>query len=232
MSQENSRVVVTVVGKDKVGIIARVANVLAENDANILDISQTIMQDFFTMIMIVDIQNCKVDMAGLKETLDVGTGAGFPGLPLAIMQEGLFVTLSDSLNKRIEFLKEATKELELPNIYLLEGRAEDLGKNELYRENFDYSVARAVSKMSVLLEYTLPFVKVDGYFIAYKGPEYEEELKESKKALEILGGEIEKVYNFKIDEFGMERNIIFIKKTKSTPEKYPRRAGVPAKKPL
>lgn len=173
----------------------------------------------------------ELELSG-KSIIDVGTGAGFPGLPLAIMQKGLFVTLSDSLNKRIEFLKEATKELELPNIYLLEGRAEDLGKNELYRENFDYSVARAVSKMSVLLEYTLPFVKVDGYFIAYKGPEYEEELKESKKALEILGGEIEKVYNFKIDEFGMERNIIFIKKTKSTPEKYPRRAGVPAKKPL
>lgn len=173
----------------------------------------------------------ELELSG-KSIIDVGTGAGFPGLPLAIMQEGLFVTLSDSLNKRIEFLKEATKELELPNIYLLEGRAEDLGKNELYRENFDYSVARAVSKMSVLLEYTLPFVKVDGYFIAYKGPEYEEELKESKKALEILGGEIEKVYNFKIDEFEMERNIIFIKKTKSTPEKYPRRAGVPAKKPL
>jgi len=173
----------------------------------------------------------ELELSG-KSIIDVGTGAGFPGLPLAIMQEGLFVTLSDSLNKRIEFLKEATKELELPNIYLLEGRAEDLGKNELYRENFDYSVARAVSKMSVLLEYTLPLVKVDGYFIAYKGPEYEEELKESKKALEILGGEIEKVYNFKIDEFEMERNIIFIKKTKSTPEKYPRRAGVPAKKPL
>jgi 16S rRNA (guanine527-N7)-methyltransferase len=173
----------------------------------------------------------ELELSG-KSIIDVGTGAGFPGLPLAIMQEGLFVTLSDSLNKRIEFLKEATKELELPNIYLLEGRAEDLGKNELYRENFDYSVARAVSKMSVLLEYTLPFVKVDGYFIAYKGPEYEEELKESKKALEILGGEIEKVYNFKIDEFEMERNIIFITKTKSTPEKYPRRAGVPAKKPL
>lgn len=173
----------------------------------------------------------ELELSG-KSIIDVGTGAGFPGLPLAIMQEGLFVTLSDSLNKRIEFLKEATKELELPNIYLLEGRAEDLGKNELYREKFDYSVARAVSKMSVLLEYTLPFVKVDGYFIAYKGPEYEEELKESKKALEILGGEIEKVYNFKIDEFEMERNIIFIKKTKNTPEKYPRRAGVPAKKPL
>lgn len=195
----------------------------------ILEDKEIFYKHFIDSLLILKLD--KLNFEG-KSIIDVGTGAGFPGLPLAIMIKELNVTLSDSLNKRMEFLKRVGKELDLSNLCFLEGRAEDLGKNILYREKYDYSVARAVSRMPVLLEYTLPFVKKEGFVIAYKGPEFEEELKDSKNALEILGGRVENVYNFKINEFSMERNIILIKKVQVTPEKYPRRPGVPAKKPL
>lgn len=167
-----------------------------------------------------------------KKIIDVGTGAGFPGLPLAIMHKDLQVTLSDSLKKRIDFLRKVTTELQLTNTQCCEGRAEDLGKDPFHREGYDFVVARAVSKLPVLLEYTIPFVKMEGFFIAYKGPEYEFELKESEKALKELGAELYKTYNFKIEEFAMERNILLFKKIYKTPSKYPRRAGMPIKKPL
>ena len=167
-----------------------------------------------------------------KKIIDVGTGAGFPGLPLAITNEKLNVTLSDSLGKRIDFLKYVVKELGLKNVDIVEGRAEDLGQNEEFREKFDFSVARAVSKLPVLLEYTLPFVKTGGFFIAYKGPDYILELEKASQALTKLGGEVFLIKNFKIKEMEIERNIIIFKKTINTPRIYPRRPGAPLKKPL
>lgn len=164
--------------------------------------------------------------------IDVGTGAGFPGIPVKIANETLNVTLLDSLNKRINFLNEIIKENSLENITCIHGRAEDVSHETNMREKFDYATARAVANLSTLSELCLPFVKVGGKFICMKGNNIEEELKEAQKAIEILGGKIEKTDNFIIPKTDIERNIIIISKIKSTPKQYPRKAGTPAKEPI
>lgn len=164
--------------------------------------------------------------------IDVGTGAGFPGIPLKIKDESIELTLLDSLNKRLIFLEEVEKELELKNVVNIHGRAEDYGKDKKYREKYDYATSRAVARLSVLVEYLLPFVKVGGYCICMKGPNIEEELKDAEKAIKVLGGEIEKIDNFKLENDDNERNIIIIKKVKNTPKQYPRKAGIPTKEPI
>lgn len=163
--------------------------------------------------------------------IDVGTGAGFPGIPLKIIRSDIEVTLLDSLNKRLKFLNEVIDELQLNNIQTKHGRAEDVAHDGLFREKFDYATARAVANLSTLAEFCLPFVKVGGEFICMKGPLIEE-LGEAKKAISILGGEIISVNNFVLPDSDIERNIIVIKKIKSTPNKYPRKAGIPAKEPI
>ena len=162
--------------------------------------------------------------------IDVGTGAGFPGLPLAIVCPDVRVTLMDSLNKRIRFLEGLIDEMKLENVTAVHARAEELAFDQAYRESFDLAVSRAVANMSTLLEYTLPFVKKGGRFAAYKSLKGEDELEAAKKALYLLGGKTDKVESF--DLFGMERSLIIIKKTAVTPRTYPRKAGTPAKKPL
>lgn len=164
--------------------------------------------------------------------IDVGTGAGFPGIPVKIANETLNVTLLDSLNKRINFLNEIIKENSLENITCIHGRAEDVSHETNMREKFDYATARAVANLSTLSELCLPFVKVGGKFICMKGNNIEEELKEAQKAIEILGGKIEKIDNFIIPQTDIERNIIIISKIKPTPKQYPRKAGTPAKEPI
>lgn len=164
--------------------------------------------------------------------IDVGTGAGFPGLPLKIAYPDTEVVLFDSLNKRIKFLDEVIAQLGLKGISTVHGRAEDGGKSKELREQFDVSVSRAVADLSVLSEYNLPFVKVGGYFVAYKSGEIDEELEKSKKAILILGGQIEKVDKFKLPETDIERSLVYIKKVKNTPKKFPRKAGLPAKEPI
>lgn len=164
--------------------------------------------------------------------IDVGTGAGFPGIPLKIKDESIKLTLLDSLNKRLIFLEEVEKELELKNVVNIHGRAEDYGKDKKYREKYDYATSRAVARLSVLVEYLLPFVKVGGYCICMKGPNIEEEIKDAEKAIRVLGGEIEKIDNFKLENDDNERNIIIIKKVKNTPKQYPRKAGIPTKEPI
>ena len=164
--------------------------------------------------------------------IDVGTGAGFPGIPLKIKDESIKLTLLDSLNKRLIFLEEVEKELELKNVVNIHGRAEDYGKDKKYREKYDYATSRAVARLSVLVEYLLPFVKVGGFCICMKGPNIEEEIKDSEKAIRVLGGEIEKIDNFKLENDDNERNIIIIKKVKNTPKQYPRKAGIPTKEPI
>ena len=167
-----------------------------------------------------------------KSMIDVGTGAGFPGLVLKIVFPELKIVLSDSLNKRLKFLDEVINTLNLKGINLVHGRAEDLAHNDIYREKFDFSTSRAVANLSTLSEYDLPFVKKNGYFISYKSGKIDEELKLAAKAIRILGGEIDGINSFKLTDDVTDRSIIVIKKVSKTPKNYPRKAGVPSKDPL
>lgn len=167
-----------------------------------------------------------------NKIIDVGTGAGFPGIPLSILRDDLDITLMDSLNKRIKFLDEVRELNHLNNISTIHGRAEELGKNKSFREKYDIATSRAVAPLNVLLEYMLPFVKVGGYCICMKGSNVEEEIANSKTALSKLKGKIEKIEAFKLPNTEYGRNIIIIKKIENTPSKYPRKPGTPAKEPL
>lgn len=167
-----------------------------------------------------------------KSIVDVGTGAGFPGIPLAIMNDSLKITLVDSLNKRINFLNEVCNKINLENINAIHARAEEFGQDNNYRESYDVAISRAVANLTVLAEYLLPLVKVGGKIICMKGPDIEEELKQAKSAIDILGGKFERCDNFCLPKSDISRNIIIINKIKETPKKYPRKAGTPAKTPL
>ena len=172
-----------------------------------------------------------VSLTGQK-ILDLGTGAGFPGIPLKIAFPELEIVLLDSLNKRIKFLNEVIEALGLEKITAIHGRAEDFAKQKKYREQFDYVVSRAVANLTVLSEYCLPYVKVGGCFMPYKSGEIDEELNNSKKAVQILGGKIEEVVKFQLPDTDIGRSFVKIKKNKNTAKKYPRKAGLPAKEPL
>ena len=164
------------------------------------------------------------------DVIDVGTGAGFPGLVLKIAKPEINLTLLDSLNKRINFLKEVSSEMGLEGIEFIHARAEDGARRE--REKFDTVVSRAVANMTVLAELCLPFVKVGGYFLALKGPMAEEELANAKRAIKILGGEIEDIFSAEIPFTDLSHKIIIIKKVRQTPMQYPRKAGIPSKTPI
>lgn len=167
-----------------------------------------------------------------NKIIDVGTGAGFPGIPLAIVNPDKEFLLMDSLNKKIKIIDEIAAEIGISNVKFCHGRAEDLAQNKEYREQYDLCVSRAVANLAVLSEYCLPFVKVGGWFAAYKSSTTEEEIKNSLKALELLGGKIEIKESFKMEGYDLDHNIIFIKKVKKTLAKYPRKPGTPAKEPL
>ncbi len=169
---------------------------------------------------------------GKKKVIDIGTGGGFPGIPLKIYNKELEITLMDSLNKRIKFLDEVIGDLKLENIEAIHGRAEELGRTPEYREIYDICISRAVASLDTLAEYCIPFVKVGGYFISMKGPEVEEELALSKKAIKTLGGEIVETQYFTLPESDIVHSLIIIKKVNETANKYPRAGGKPRSKPL
>lgn len=173
-----------------------------------------------------------MDLSGGKTLVDVGTGAGFPGIPLKIAYPELQVTLLDSLNKRVKFLNEVIEALGLTGIEAVHARAEEGGQNPDYREKFDLCVSRAVANLSTLSEYCLPFVKKSGYFVSYKSSQIQEELEQAKKAVKILGGNIQEVQSVSLPETEIVRQFVMIQKTGRTPKAYPRKAGTASKTPL
>ena len=176
--------------------------------------------------------NKAMDVTKPLKILDLGTGAGFPGIPLKIAYPNLELTLLDSLNKRIKFLDEVIEALSLEGIVTIHGRAEDYAKQASYREQFGICVSRAVANLATLSEYCLPYVKEGGCFISYKSGSVEEELEQSKKAIFELGGKVKEVIAFTLPETDIERTFVVIEKVRKTPKKYPRKAGLPSKEPI
>ena len=166
------------------------------------------------------------------EMIDVGTGAGFPGIPLKIAFPNLKITLLDSLNKRVQFLNEVICRLDLQDIEAVHGRAEDFAKPGKLREKYDLCVSRAVANLATLSEYCLPFVKIGGYFISYKSEKITEEYENAREAIKVLGGKYEKQVEFTLPDSDIYRNLFIIKKEKNTPGKFPRKAGLPSKEPI
>lgn len=173
-----------------------------------------------------------LDMAEIKSCIDVGTGAGFPGIPLKIVFPHIQITLLDSLNKRLKFLDAVIEDLGLKGIQTVHGRAEDGARRQEHRGQYDISVTRAVARLCTISEYCMPYVKEGGFFVAYKSGRLKEELMEGKKAVSVLGGKLEKTVEFHLPGTDMERSLVVIKKAKPTPKRYPRKAGTPAKEPI
>lgn len=203
------------------------------NLTNILDDEGIAMRHFVDSLTIVPYVEAEQKLKGNRglTIVDVGTGAGFPGIPLKIKHTELMVTLMDSLKKRLNFLDTVCTEVGLKGIRTVHSRAEDAGHDATHREKYDIATARAVAALPVLCEYCLPFVKVGGAFIAMKG-HLDEELEESAKAIAVLGGEIEKTEKFTLPGTDMTRTIVVIRKVKHTPKNYPRQAGKPSKSPI
>ncbi len=198
----------------------------------ITEYEEVITKHFLDSLAVVKTSCFKPEELAGKRLIDIGTGAGFPGIPLKIAFPKLEILLLDSLNKRINFLNEVTEMLGLTKINTVHGRAEDYAKQKEYRESFDFCVSRAVANLSTLSEYCIPFVKQGGCFISYKSGSVDQELIQAEKAVKILGGQREEVVRFSLADTDMDRSFVVIRKAKPTPKKYPRKAGLPSKEPL
>jgi len=190
--------------------------------------SEIIKKHFIDSIKIFKFDGLK----NAERIIDIGTGGGFPGIPMKIMFPDMEVVLLDSLNKRINFLNEVINKLGLKKITAIHGRAEDFAREAAYREGFDAVVSRAVANLTTLSELCIPYVKVGGNFIAMKGPAIDEELKDSQKAISTLGGKVNEIIEVEIEESDLNHNLVIINKKVNTPKAYPRKPGMASKKPL
>lgn len=195
------------------------------NVTAVRDEENFIIKHYIDSLMISKYVNKKL------KVIDIGTGAGFPGIPIKLYNEELDITLIDSINKKLNVIRDSIKDLKLENIDIIHARAEELAVKEEYREKYDVATTRAVSNLSTILEYMLPFIKVGGIAVCMKGPNYQEELENARNAIRILGGKLEVIENFNINT-EYERNIIIIKKVSNTPRKYPRNGNKPLKEPI
>lgn len=194
----------------------------------ITEYEEVIEKHFIDSLSIVNV----IDFCKIYNVIDIGTGAGFPGIPLKIAFPKIQITLLDSLNKRVNFLNEVIEHLSLTDIHAVHGRAEDYAKQKEYREQYDLCVSRAVANLSTLSEYCLPYVKIHGFFIPYKSGDIDVELQKSERAVNILGGSVNEVIRFQLPGTDINRSFVKIRKIKSTAKKYPRKAGLPSKEPL
>lgn len=221
-----------------------------------IELSDEKVEQFYTYMKLLQEWNNKINLTAITEdneivlkhfidsltiqkyinegskVIDVGTGAGFPTIPVKICDESIKLTLLDSLNKRINFLKEVGNSLNLQDIEYVHGRTEDIAVKKEYREMYDVATARAVARLNVLAEYCIPYVKVGGVFICMKGSDSEGEINEAKNAIKVLGGKIEKVEELVLPQSDNKRTIIIIRKERNTPKNYPRKAGKPSKEPI
>lgn len=200
----------------------------------VMNLTSIIEEDEVIDKHFIDSLTCKrvIDINDVDHVIDVGTGAGFPGIPLKIAYPDTEFVLVDSLKKRICFLEEVTEKLGLTGIKAIHGRAEDLGRDKKYRDSFELCLSRAVANLNTLTEYCIPFVKVNGFFISYKSRKGLEEVKNLDNCMKLLGSDIVKIDQFTLSDIESERVLIKIKKLKTTSKKYPRRAGIPSKDPL
>lgn len=219
------------VSKEQIDQFIRYYELLVEtnkimNLTAITEFDEVIEKHFLDSLSICKIQKLNQSI----KIIDIGTGAGFPGIPIKIIFPEVHMVLIDSLNKRIRFLDEIISALHLKNVEAVHGRAEAMGRMKDYREQFDLCVSRAVANLSSLSEYCLPFVKEGGKFISYKSGDIDEEAEQAKKAISVLGGQMQEIHKFEL--YGQKRSFVIIEKEKKTPKAYPRKAGKPTKSPL
>lgn len=194
----------------------------------ITEYNEVVIKHFLDSLLIIKF----IDINGVNNIIDIGTGAGFPGIPLKIVYNNVNIALIDSLNKRVKFLNEVISKLRLTNISAFHERAENFAKSERYREKFDLCISRAVANLSTLSEYCLPFVKIGGYFVSYKSKDIKEEIKLANKAIKKLGGELKDLQSYNLYNTDIERTFVIVNKVSSTPKYLPRKAGKPSKEPI